>query len=224
MKFQETYFKFGTQGYMGVSALQWVKVKGQGWVEVEGEKKKRVEGVKTAGFSKMPSQGISTFRPDCEDTNTIYITIYHLDKNGEKQYIAEDLPHAKTHHVIITASGAIVDSKSSDPWLDKTGKNHKEDPCESCFSSKSLCTMHFVESRVEKIQKSIGDAYGIVQSCTVAQNLMATIEQMGKAKVAKKEEEARVIMKEIKTLADATGLWKPRLKGHLATSGIMEKT
>ena len=187
--------------------------------------KKRVEGVKTVGFSKMPSQGISTFRPDCEDTNTIYIAIYHLDKNGVKQYIAEDLPHAKTHHVIITALGAIVDSKSSDPWLDKTGKNHKEDPCESCFSSKSLCTMHFVESRVEKIQKSIGDAYGIVQSCTVAQNLMATIEQMGKAKVAKKEEEARVIMrKEIKTLADATGLWKPRLKGHLATSGIMEKT
>ena len=94
---------------MGVSALHWAKVKGKGWVEVEAEKKKRVEGVKTAGFSKMPSQGISTFKPDCEETNTIYITIYHFDKNGEKQYIAEDLPHAKTHHVIITSQFNFLD-------------------------------------------------------------------------------------------------------------------
>ena len=64
-KLQETYYKYGTQGYMGVSAVHWVKVKGKGWVEVEAERKKRVEGVKTAGFSKMPSQGISRVTHIC---------------------------------------------------------------------------------------------------------------------------------------------------------------
>ena len=65
---------------MGVSALHWVKVKGKGWVEVEAEKKKRVEGDKTAGFSKMPSQGISTFKPDCEDTIRGLIIYYRYNR------------------------------------------------------------------------------------------------------------------------------------------------
>ena len=165
----------------------------------EHVKKTTFDAVKKEGFSRMPSQGLCSFKPSCQDTNTVYITIVYFDIEGTQHCPAENLPHARSHKVIVTADGSVVDAKSLEgsSWLDWTDRNHKAEPCKTCTSLRSLCTVCLIESRMEKIQTSIQ----VVSRCRVAQTLVSVLEKMANDKVAKKEEEARQIMCEVEDLA-----------------------
>ena len=146
----------------------------------------------------MPSQGLSYFKPNCDaKLDTVYITIMHFDEECGKKYVADNLPHPVSHAVIVTATGDVVDAKKDQLWIDMEGKDHRKDPCTSCKSMSSICTVCLVESRMEQIQKSIG----VIQSCKVAQTLISTIEEMGREKFARKRLEAQELMSEVEALA-----------------------
>ena len=146
--------------------------------------------VKKEGFCRMPFQGLCSFKPNCKDTDTIYITAVYFDNKGVEHLMAENVPHAVSHKAIITSAGFIVDAESLEAgsWLDKSGNNHKTTPCETCISLGSLCTACLLESRLGVIQKSIG----VVRNCPVADTLNNMLEKIGNDKIAKKEGESNV--------------------------------
>ena len=192
---QEKASKRSCEASAGVPGLSSVRL----GVALETVKRFTFDAVKREGFTRMPSQGLSSFKPNCKDTDTVFITIVYFDIESVQHIIADNLAHAKSHKVIITSSGSIVDAQSlnMDSWLDRTGKNHKAKPCTTCASFRSLCTVCLVESRMEKIQMSIG----VVSSCRVAQTLISVLENIANDKVAKKEEEVRQIMSQVEELA-----------------------
>ena len=188
---QEKTTKFSGEA----SALGKVKLGGS----FDYVKKTTFDAVKKEGFSRMPSQGLNSFKPSCQDTNTVYITIVYFDIEGTQHCPAENLPHARSHKIIVTADGSVVDAKSLEgsSWLDWTGRNHKAEPCKTCTSLRSLCTVCLIESRMEKIQTSIQ----VVSECRLAETLVSVLEKMANDKVAKRQEEARQIMCEVEKLA-----------------------
>ena len=109
---------------------------------VESETKVMFHDKKEEGFSRMPSQGVTTFEPNCEATGTVYISIVYYDIEGTQHTIADNLPHGKSYQAIVTSYGGIVDAKriGKDSWLDKQGKEHKAESCKDCRSYRSLCT------------------------------------------------------------------------------------
>ena len=150
------------------------------------------------GFTKVPSQAVTTFKPDCTGTDTVFITVTYFDAGGNECHAAHNYPHHKSQAVIVTATGGIVDAKSEYAcWIDLNDINHKRAPCPDCEDLSSLCTVCLVDSRMERIQNSIG----AVQSCRVAQNLVRTMAKIEKEKLAKKEEESRKLMEEVENLA-----------------------
>ena len=172
---------------------------------VQQEKRILVNKVREEGFSSMPSQGLTTFRPNCKDTKVVFISIKYFDIDGVEHTIAENLSHVQSHKVIVTPDGSIVDAEKleADQWLDKTGKNYKAPPCQACVASQSLCTECLVDSRIEKIQTSIA----AVSSCRVARTLVSVLESLESMekkvndKKAEKEQQISQIMSEVRELA-----------------------
>ena len=71
---------------------------GLGSAKVEGtleqEKKITSDEVKKEGFCRMPCQGLCSFKPNCKETDTIYITAVYFDNEGVEHCIAENVPLA----------------------------------------------------------------------------------------------------------------------------------
>ena len=86
-----------------------------------------VHKVFEAGFTKVPFQGVATFKPEChESKDTVYISIAHFNAEQEGSHIALNLPHHKSHAVIVTATRGVVDSKDkTSPWIDLNDKDHQ---------------------------------------------------------------------------------------------------
>ena len=83
----------------GAPGLGSAKLKGT----LEQEKKIAYDEVKKEGFCIMPRQGLCSFKPNCKDTNTIYITAVYFDNEGVEHFMAENVPHAISHKAIITS-------------------------------------------------------------------------------------------------------------------------
>ena len=151
------------------------------------------------GFSKMSHHEICTIRPSINLLNTVYITIVYYDAEGNPIYVAENVPHAPSYSVIVTATGSVIDSKNiSAPWIDMNGKNHHEDPCETCKGMSSICSLCFADSRLEKVKNSI-DA---IIHCNVAESLISTSQKMKMEKINKKKNEVNAIISDVEALAE----------------------
>merc|ERR1711976_571384 len=73
----------------------------------------------TSGFTKIPTGVVTSFKPDVTETETVYITIAFNDADGKQQMLAENLPHGKSHAVIVDQRGGIIDALSSEkPSID----------------------------------------------------------------------------------------------------------
>jgi len=110
------------------------------------------------GFTRIPVQGVTTFRPDCRGTKTVYVTIFHFDLEGNMKYSALNHPHNISHSVIVTRTGGVVDAKnkSGSCWIDITDINHKKDPCPDCKTLSTLCTLCLVTSRIQNLTPARG--------------------------------------------------------------------
>ena len=95
--------------------------------------------VLSAGFVKVPVNGVTSFQPELRDTKTVYITIICFDNLGDQKIIATNLPHGPSHSVIITKGGGVVDAADGMKWTDKNGIYHKVN-CLVCLGVKSNCT------------------------------------------------------------------------------------
>ena len=125
-----------------------------------------VHKVFEAGFTKVPFQGVATFKPEChESKDTVYISIAHFNAEQEGSHIALNLPHHKSHAVIVTATGGVVDSKKGSPWIDLNNKDHQpSDPCEDCLSLESVCSVCSVEGKLEEVQRSVEIHYRLIKN------------------------------------------------------------
>ena len=152
--------------------------------------------VLSAGFVKVPVNGVTSFQPELRDTKTVYITIICFDNLGDQKIIATNLPHGPSHSVIITKGGGVVDAADGMKWTDKNGIYHKVN-CLVCLGVKSNCTACVMDTRMEQIKTSLK----VVQGCQISQGLLTTIEKMSREKMAKKEQEGREMMTDIEALA-----------------------
>ena len=163
----------------------------------------------------MPKQAITSFKPPSNHTKVVFITVLYHDKEGNGRYIAQDVPCYERQSVIVVATGGIVDAADrNSPWVDLSGKNHKQDPCPVCSEISSVCSLCLVESRLGKIRESIG----IVQDCQLAKHLVETIERVKQIKVAERQQEMRDMIRDIEGLAKM--YWKLEAKTKRAVGNV----
>ena len=173
------------RGRVGVDLGEAIKVGLTVDMGNKNKEKTSYERMIKEGFTKMSRPNITTFKPSVNHTKKNYITIIYYDAEGDVKVLAENVPHASNHSVIVSATGSITDSKKpTTPWIDKNDKNHQQEPCESCEAIYGICTVCLIGSRIEKIQHSIG----VVSSCQVTHSLVQTIEKMSSEKKSARKE------------------------------------
>ena len=104
----------------------------------------------TAGFARIPTGEVTSFKPNCRETPTAFISIAYDNADG-RQMLADNLPHGKSHAVVVTQKGGIVDALSpKEPWRAKDGKNHKPEDHEEKLLS-------LVGNKIIDVEKSLND-------------------------------------------------------------------
>ena len=78
LSLQERTSSHGAEVSAGVPGVGSAKLGGK----LEREIKITFDTVKKEGFCRMPSQGLCSFKPNCRDTATIYITAVYFDSEG----------------------------------------------------------------------------------------------------------------------------------------------
>ena len=95
------------------------------------------------GFSKLGQYESNTFNPATSATtkeDKVRLTVYQLEENGEKKFLAENLSREPNDSCIVTKKGGIVKSLDKDnTWVDMNGHCHNEPSacspdCYGCYA------------------------------------------------------------------------------------------
>ena len=92
------------------------------------------------GYLMIPKLGISTIKPSSNFTKTVYVSMYRLQEDGTRLFMATDVPHEESAAAIVTSSGGIVSAKHRKrPWVDLGGRSHYCDDCQHVGEVCSPC-------------------------------------------------------------------------------------
>ena len=88
----------------------------------------------------IPKLGISTIKPASNFTKTVYVSMYRIQEDGTRLFMANDVPHEEGAAAIVTCSGGIVSAKNRKyPWIDLGGRSHYCDGCQDAGDECSPC-------------------------------------------------------------------------------------
>ena len=117
-----------------------------------------VDNVIHAGYSKLPTQKVTTIQPpECKHAKTAFLSIKYYDIEGNEFPICVNMPRSlsKCKDVIVTSKGGIVSSADrKKPWIDIYEENHKGIPiCQICNEIQGLCTNCLMEEELETVKQ-----------------------------------------------------------------------